>query len=714
MSETDDGSSPETGSRYIVLLSIHGLIRGRDLELGRDSDTGGQTLYVVELAQSLARAQPSARVDLITRRVIDERVSDDYAQRIEVLSDNCRIVRIDCGPEEYLPKEQLWDHLDEFSDNVGEFFRAESLTPTLVHSHYADAGYVGVGLSNLYGVPLVFTGHSLGRDKRNRLLANGVSPKKIEKTYNIARRIDAEERTLENADLVITSTKNEIEDQYRLYHYYMPDRMKVIPPGTDLERFRPPAEGETFPFRQALAPFLSDPDKPFILALSRPDERKNILSLIIAYGESKALQEKANLVIIAGNRDDIRDMDDGPQNVLLNLLIFIDTHNLYGKVAIPKHHSPDDVPSIYRMAAASHGVFINPALTEPFGLTLLEAAASGLPLVATENGGPVDILRNCRNGSLVDPLDTEAISHALLSLLGNRSAWMKASRNGIAGVKEHYSWDAHANAYFDATRDLARDDKRTLETVNPMRIQRQRNKAIFTDIDQTLLGNDEALARFAERIREHQRDVVFGIATGRRLDAALRALRREGVPTPDVLMTSLGTRIHYGANLIEDKFWTDHIEQDWTPSRIRRVLADTPGLTLQRKSDQSRFKISYSYDAETAPSIKKIRKRLRKADVTANVQVSFGQYLDITPSRATKGLALRYVAHRLEIPLESILVAGGSGADEDMIRGNTLAVVVANRHSEELPDLSDVNQVYFAERAHADGILEAADHYGFF
>ncbi len=63
------------------------------------------------------------------------------------------------------------------------------------------------------------------------------------------------------------------------------------------------------------------------------------------------------------------------------------------------------MPELYRLAAASKGVFINPALTEPFGLTLLEAGATGLPIVATNDGGPRDIIANCRNGLLIDPLD---------------------------------------------------------------------------------------------------------------------------------------------------------------------------------------------------------------------------------------------------------------------------------------------------------------------
>ena len=84
------------------------------------------------------------------------------------------------------------------------------------------------------------------------------------------------------------------------------------------------------------------------------------------------------------------------------------------------------------------------------------------------------------------------------------------------------------------------------------------------------------------------------------------------------------------------------------------------------------------------------------------------------PSRASKGQALRYAALRLGIPLEQVLAAGGSGADEDMIRGNTLGVVVANRHDEELSALVDLERVFYADRAHAAGLLDAIAHYDFF
>ena len=701
-------------AKYLVLISIHGLLRGHDLELGRDADTGGQTKYVVDLAKALAECDGIEQVDLITRRVIDTNVSDDYAIPIEVLSDKARIIRIDAGPEEYIPKEQLWDHLDSFMDNLVTWLNMQPRMPDLVHSHYADSGYVGVRLTNLLGVPLIHTGHSLGRDKRKRLLAMGLSSKEVDHTYNMLRRTDAEEEILANADLVITSTHNEIDAQYGLYNYYDPGRMSVIPPGTDLTLFHPLQENnEQTSFTAQLPRFLNDPDKPIILALSRPDERKNILTLIKVFGESQALQEVANLLIVAGNRDDIRDMEIGAQTVLTNILLLIDSYDLYGKVAVPKAHSAEDVPKIFRLVASSQGVFINPALTEPFGLTLLEAAASGLPVVATENGGPVDIIENCKNGELIDPLDKSAMTEALLKLLQNKNRWLQASKNGIEGVGKYYSWRSHVKTYMEKVNGIS-DQYQPIPQKKLALAARYRDRAIFTDLDKNLMGDSRALKNFVDVIKENHKCVSFGIVTSRRIDSALALMKSHNIPIPDVLISSLGTRIHYGQNLTEDDYWVDHIDHHWSRQRVQRIITNLPGLEMQSKSEQTPFKLSYYCNPEMAPTVEEIVSQLQQKDITANVMLSFGHCLDIVPARASKGQALRYVAQRLGIPLEHSLVVGGSGVDEDMMRGNTLAVVVGNRQHEELSQLVDQEKIYFANQPHALGILEAIDYYDFF
>ncbi|MCP5144136.1 MAG: HAD-IIB family hydrolase [Gammaproteobacteria bacterium] len=704
----------KNSGKYLLFISIHGLIRGQALELGRDADTGGQTKYVVDLAKALAEQGDVAQVDLVTRLIDDPAVSDDYAAPQEPLSAKARIVRIPAGTGAYLPKEQLWDHLDSLLDNLVSWLNRQPRMPDVVHAHYADAGYVGVRLASLLGIPLVFTGHSLGRDKRKQLLARGLSQEQIETTYNIARRIDAEEEALANADLVVTSTNNEIEEQYALYNYYDPARMVVMPPGTDLTQFHPPAPEETFEFRAQVERFLTNPRKPLVLALSRPDERKNILTLLEAFGESQPLRHAANLLIVAGVRDDIRDLPSGAQEVLTNILLLIDSYDLYGRVAVPKSHRADEVSEIYRMVAASGGVFINPALTEPFGLTLLEAAASGLPVVATENGGPVDIIANCNNGALVNPLDKGEIAESLLWLLRDGDAWARASHNGLAGVEQHYSWQAHAGTYLAQLAELTSTHRRVPVVPAVPRGQRYRDRAIFTDLDQNLVGNQEALLKFVDVMRDRRKEVNFGIATGRRIDTALALMKKHGIPTPDILISSLGTRIHYGPSLDEDDYWANHIDHHWNAQQVKRVLADVPGLAMQPKQEQTPSKISYYYDSRKAPRVDDIIATIRQHELAANVIVSFGQFLDIVPSRASKGRALRYVAQRLSIPLENILAAGGSGADEDMMRGNTMAVVVANRHHEELSQLVDLERIYFTRQPYALGILEAMEYYHFF
>jgi sucrose-phosphate synthase len=698
------------------LISIHGLIRGKDLELGRDADTGGQTKYVVELAQALGATPGVASVTLFTRLIQAPEVDADYGRASEPLGGCAKIVRIRCGPTDtYIPKEALWDHLDSFADNLLAYFHATGTTLDIIHSHYADAGYVGSRLAHVLGVPLIHTGHSLGRVKRRRLLATGLSSDRIGEIYNMPRRIEAEELTLAAASRVITSTRQEVDEQYSMYDHYQPQNMRVIPPGTDLTLFFPAAGDEwDTPIGQAIARFLAEPAKPLILALSRPDPRKNVTALIDAFGQSERLRSLANLAVVLGQRDDVSELDDGARTVLTDVLVGIDRYDLYGKVAYPKHHRSDDVPVIYRIAALSGGVFVNPALTEPFGLTLIEAAASGLPIVATEDGGPRDIIGNCDNGLLIDPLDRASIEGALLAMLENEEFREQKARNGTRGVREYYSWEAHANRYVGIIVAVLEKTEVVDRAPSSRRPQLYQDRAIFTDLDQNLLGDPGALPSFVELLRAHRQYVAFGIATGRRIDSALKVMKQYGLPEPDVLVTSGGTEIHYAPDLTEDAFWARHIDHAWTPHVVRRVLADLPGLTLQPRHEQSRFKLSYFYDPRIGPSIEDIQRLLRHEELSVNAIVSFGQFLDILPIRASKGLALRHVAGNWGIPLERILVAGGSGADEDMMRGNTLAVVVANRHHEELSHLADDERIYYAKKSHALGILEAVEHFDFF
>nr|VFJ67435.1 MAG: sucrose-phosphate synthase [Candidatus Kentron sp. FM]VFJ67589.1 MAG: sucrose-phosphate synthase [Candidatus Kentron sp. FM]VFK16689.1 MAG: sucrose-phosphate synthase [Candidatus Kentron sp. FM] len=701
---------------YIALISIHGLIRGQNLELGRDPDTGGQTKYVVELARALDAHPDVDRVDLFTRRIIDPSVDEDYAHPEESLGNKTRIVRIDAGPDGYIRKEELWDHLDVFADNVLGYLRDIDRTPDIVHTHYADAGYAGVRIVRQLGIPLAHTGHSLGRVKRMRLLATGLTLDTIETRYQMTRRVEAEEDTLATAGLVVVSTKNEIDEQYWLYDHYQPERMNVVPPGTDLTRFySPTGEEKDTPLFREIARFLRAPDKPMILAVSRADERKNVAALIAAYGDSPELREMANLVIAVGSRDDIRDLDPAAQDVWNHLLLLIDRYDLYGCVAYPKRLQSEEVSLIYRLAALSEGVFVNPALTEPFGLTLIEAAASGLPIVATEDGGPTDIIGNCQNGLLIDPLNTQSITDAILEILRDKANLRRLVGNGLQGVQTHYSWPAHAESYLERLRSILGVREQSVEAELPRRHPLLfHDRALIVDLDCSSSNGREGLDTFLDLLRAKRRHVGFGIVTVHGIEPARKLLKKYRIPTPDVLIAGMGTELYYAPRFFADTAWNEHIDHHWNPRALRRILDKVSGLSLCSRQEQLYFKLRYTFDASRAPSVEDITRILRQEGESASVFRSDPTHLEIIPVRASKGLAVRYFADQWGIPLEKILVAGGSATDEDMIRGNTLGSVIANPDADGLSHLAEIEGIYFSRNQYVRGILEAIDHYDFF
>jgi len=704
----------------IVLLSLHGLIRKHEPELGRDPDTGGQIKYVLELAEELGKRDEVGSVELITRQIIDERISSDYSQVEEVIGPKTKIVRLPFGPKRYLRKEALWPYLEVFVDQALSHFRRAG-TPHLIHGHYADAGYAGAQLARLLHIPYIFTGHSLGRVKRERMLeTKGNDVASLEKTYQFRTRNEAEEMALETASMVITSTNQEVLEQYELYEHYQPDRMEVIPPGVDLTWFHPfsPSHpGSSIepapPIVEKLRPFLQNHQKPAILAVARLDEKKNFETLVKVYGTSKELRQAANLILILGRRDDPRTLPAGQRRVLNNIFNLIDVYDLYGSVAYPKTHEPQDVPDLYRWVAQGHGVFINPAITEPFGLTLLEAAASGLPLVATHDGGPGDIIGNCKNGLLIDPRDEIAMEHALLRVLTEPEQWTEWSENGIAGVTEHYSWKNHVDRYLRDIKEILQEaEAPAMEDKRSPRSLPQFDRLIIADLDNTLDGDDEALQEFVDLLQGQGRHVGFGIATGRRLDDVISWIDERHLPRPDMVAAAVGTELYYGKDLTLDNAWRAQIAAHWKPDEVRKVIDQLPGTKLQDPHEQTDFKISYRLDPGNAPSVQFIRRKLREAGLRVNVILSLGVFLDILPIRGGSDLSIRHLIYRWGFSPERLLVAGDSGNDEGMLKGRILGVVVGN-YSQELEKLRKLPRIYFAKGCHARGILEGIEYYNF-
>lgn len=701
---------------YFVHISIHGLIRGENLELGRDADTGGQCKYVVELVKALAEHENVGQVDLFTRLVSDPRISPDYANPCEPLGNNAFIRRIHAGPRRYLRKESLWRYLDAFVDHSLALFRENHRLPDVIHAHYADAGYVGSRLASLLGCPFIFTGHSLGRSKLQRLLDSNAERGKMERRYNLPARIEAEELALDSANMVCTSTNQEVEEQYSVYELYAPDRMKVIPPGVDVSRFEPPGE-DNIPaaVTEKIERFLDHSERPAILAIARADEKKNLATLVRAFGESETLRNEANLILVAGNRDTIESLNPGARRVWTELLQLIDDYDLYGQVSIPKHHKPDEIPAFYRYAAARKGLFVNPALMEPFGLTLIEAAASGLPVLATNDGGPRDILQNCSNGELFDALDRPALTEALERAVSDPEQWERWSRSGIEGVNRNYTWRGHVDRYLTEASDLLEEITQPHLITDKIRTSLPlAERIVFSGLENTLVeGDEEAISRLRELSSRNSPNLGFGIASGRSIEMARELIERHNLPHPDVYITQLGAEIHYGKRLVPDLSWEKHLAYRWEPDAIMDTLDGVPGIRIQEEEGrQHQFKISYHFEKGEAPRRREIQRLLRENDLPAKVILSQGQWLDVIPIRSGKGQAIRYVTMRWGIPAERVLFYARRGSDYEALSGQFLGVLGGD-HSLELKSTRSLPRVYQAKLPNFAGLVAGIEAYSF-
>ena len=688
-------------------IALQGALRWRDVEYGRTADTGGHIKYVLELVEALSRSPRVGTLDLVTRAFEADGFDQEYADALKLVAPKVRIVRLRGASLDYVAKEEMWrEHQALAASLQGHVARFGP--PDIVHAHYADAGALAAELKASYGVPYLFTGHSLGAVKRKAYEQSG----RANPDAGLDRRIAIENAALRSADLVIASSRDEAELQYDDYDDYDPGRARIVPPGIDRGPFRPRGDrgaGDSAVAAELFGRFLTDLDKPIVLAVARPVSKKNLAGLVRAFGEHPTLRDRANLVILAGNRTVLSE-GECDRNIR-ELLELIDRYDLHGSVAYPKAHTADQVPAVYRYAVATGGVFANPALNEPFGLTLLEAASVGLPVVATNRGGPNDIVGRLQNGQLVAPEDEAALGEALETLLTDRDAWAKASANGLSRACD-YEWDAHAARYLDLARAVV--DRRSLASERPERPR----TLLATDIDGTLIGCADSLERFSDW-HEDRPDMLYAVATGRSLHAALNVLEHAGAPLPSLMIVAVGSEIYHrdlnGPGYTLDADWAAHIAHDWDRQATDDIAITTPGLRRQPTLEQRAWKLSYFVDtsqgdAHAARCVATLRKRLADAGLRANVVHSHGEYVDVLPPRANKGLAVAFTARKLGINERDVFVSGDSGNDIDMLSRAANPVIVAN-HRDGIVSLPHLAHAYVAEASHAGGIMEGVEHF---
>jgi sucrose-phosphate synthase len=431
-------------------------------------DFGGQLVYVKEVAIALGRM--GHRVDIVTRRIIDpewpgfESTFDGYPGEPSV-----RIVRLPCGGDQFLRKEALWPYLGtEWVPHIVDFYAVEERQPDAATTHYGDGGLAGALWLASGGPPFTFTGHSLGAQKLDRLLAKGDQTlAKLDAHYHFTQRIAAERVAMNHAACIITSTEQERREQYghSAYNHAVDPaqdgKFAVVPPGVNLRIFGADVEG---PEDGRIAAYVEqmlarDVDAgrgelPAVLCSSRLDPKKNHAELVRAFAQSAELQAAANLLIVVRGAEDIhsrRNLTETEGAVLDEIVDICEQSDLWGKVSAFSLDSQQELASAYRYLSGRHSVFALTALYEPFGLAPLEAMAAGLPAVVTRNGGPSESLYDRETGRefgiLVDPTDPQDIAAGLLRLVGPANEWQALHKAGRERVLDRYTWEQTAAGY---------------------------------------------------------------------------------------------------------------------------------------------------------------------------------------------------------------------------------------------------------------------------
>ena len=398
--------------KNICMLSVHGYFDPEPI-LGA-TDTGGQVTYVLELSKHLAEL--GIKVDIYTRRF-------EGKLEAEPVNQDVRVVRIPCGPDQFIRKEDLFPHLDEFVDNMLGYMQANNLQYDVIHSHYWDAGYVSMKLADKLGSHFFYTAHSLGAWKKEQM---GGDPEAMEKQFNFSQRIHWENSIYREARAQTVTTIDAKNTYKRLYDFESPDLI-IIPPGVDTKRFRPLQPGET-------EEPLDVPDN-YIFALSRIDSNKGLDFLIRAYG---LIKDKSDAMLLIGGGS--KNPKQHEMDVKGDLIKIVDELGLADRVVFTGY-IPDEVLETYYRKAK---VFILPSKYEPFGMTTLEAMSCGTPVVATRFGGIKDDLEDQVDSLMVDPSDSGELSAAILNVLTDEALASKLSENGQKTILERFSWESIA------------------------------------------------------------------------------------------------------------------------------------------------------------------------------------------------------------------------------------------------------------------------------
>ncbi|MGL5859759.1 MAG: glycosyltransferase [Phycicoccus sp.] len=369
------------------------------------ADAGGQNVHVAELAAGLSAL--GHEVTVYTRR--DD---PDLPERVP-LRRGGTVVHIEAGPPHPVPKDELLPHVDALGDGIAADWTRHG-DPEVVHAHFWMSGLAALRAARPRGVPVVQTFHALGTVKRRHQGADDPSP---------ADRLELERDVARGADVVVATCTDEVGELARMG--VATSHVRVIPCGVDTSRFSPDGPVAEDPPRRA---------GTRLLAVGRMVRRKGFEAAVRVLAELP----DAELVVVGG--PPAEHLDDDPEAVRLRELAA--ELGVADRVVLTGALRQDRMPALYRSA----DVVLATPWYEPFGITPLEAAACGRPVVGSAVGGLLDSVADGVSGLLVPPHDTAALTTAVARLLDRPDVAAGMGREGRARALQHYDWDVVSRA----------------------------------------------------------------------------------------------------------------------------------------------------------------------------------------------------------------------------------------------------------------------------
>lgn len=387
----------------IALISDHA---DPAAEIGVE-EAGGQNVYVRQVGETLATL--GWQVDMFTRKVNPE----DPA--IVQHSPHCRTIRLVAGPEQFIPRDEIFDYMPQFVEAFEAFRLREGINYKVVHTNYWLSAWVGLRLKEISQIQLVHTYHSIGAVKY-RVVPN--------RPAIASTRLRVERQILEQANRIVATSSQEEEYLRTLVSHK--GNIEIIPYGIDIDNFR------IIPKAEARAKLGLAANEQIVLYVGRFDPRKGIETLVRACAKSQA-QTLGNLrlIIVGGS---CPDRIDGLERKRIEQIV--QEVGLAEKTIFPGQLDHKILPLYY----AAADVCVIPSHYEPFGLVAIEAMACGTPVVASDVGGLKFTVVPEQTGLLVPPQSTTAFAAAIDRILADEWWGKNLGVTASARVREYFSW----------------------------------------------------------------------------------------------------------------------------------------------------------------------------------------------------------------------------------------------------------------------------------